>query len=1447
VPAVRAMLLIAGWAAQASAQPLGEDEPGVDVGAPGETSVEPEGLPSSADAGIEAPTPAAPVASPRHSKCVPDDAYERYAQVKAAAHDPDAFRPSALWLPPFFMTDAERSYTWAALLYFDFFGLDDGSRTTLLPPFFARSCTEESETLLTPLFGWRTDAEGTARLLLTYFQRRDRLAESDVFFPLVWWLRTRPDESSEWSEAGSVFPLAWWKRTPAGKHYTLVLPFFYRWGDAEESTSVAANVFWSSRPSGSSLGVVPLFFRSTDGPRHRLIIPPLLTVHSGDGETESTWALNTWYQSRPGGFTLASVPFVFAGREGDTHHEIIPPLLWRWGDAEETTTIVAAGYFHQATDGVDFGLAPLYFGGRSTVDGAYDVSPFLFWSFRRPHQHTLVLPPLLTLHTGDDQGTESTWAFNTWYQSRPNGFTFAAAPFVFAGREGEAHHEVVPPLFWRWGDAEETTTIVAAGYFHRAADGVDFGLAPLYFGGRSAEQNYDVSPLLFWSYRRAQRSTLLLPALLTFHQQDDEQHESTTVVGPGYFRRAADGYDAGLAPLYFGGRSTERGDYDVSPLLFWSLRHGDRQTLVLPLLLAARWGDSSEEHLWWLNTYYRASLTGFTLTSVPFFFAGREGEEHHEFVPPLFWRWGDATGTTTVFANGWWRDDVDGSSAGVVPFYFRGRSTVEGDYDVSPLLFWSFRHGASRSLLIPPALLWHHEDELGETTVVANSYWERRTLGWTYNVIPFFFSGAEGDDHHFFAPPLFWNWGDAQRNNTIAALGWLYEADHRADYGIFPLYFGGRSDEGDAYDVSPALFLSVRSHARHLLFLPALATLHYGEGTTESTWAINTWYQSRPSGFTLASLPFLFAGREGDSHYEMFLPFFERWGNTAESTTIVGTAYVHDAPERKDFGVAPLYFGGRTVGREYDVSPALFWSFREPDRNTLVMPALLTYLRSTPERSDLGVMPLYFHGSGSDGAYDISPPLFWSLREPGRNTLVVPPLLTYFRSTEERSDLAVMPLYFHGLGTDGAYDVSPPLFWSFREPGRKTLVMPPLLTYFRSTEERSDLGVMPLYFHGSGSDGAYDISPPLFWSLREPGRNTLVMPPLLTYFRSTEERSDLGVMPLYFHGSGSDGAYDVSPPLFWSLREPGRNTLVMPPLLTYFRSTEERSDLGVMPFYFHGRSQDGDGYDVIPPLLSGYSSRPNGYSLAALGLLYSGRDGDEHHTVVPPLVWHFGDAETETTVVGPAFYRSTPTQKTFGLAPLYFAGRGEKSFDLVPPLFYRRADSGSEHLMLLPLFDYRRDDDGKLFLSPVAVYSKSALREATVVGGLYWHIDGPATDATVLAPVWWDFKSKKSGTRLSTVFPVYWRYETPEERTHVFLNVVFSEGHTDRGRSWAFHLFPLFDVASYHPEHLLWQVFGGLVGHEAQSGSERWRVGWAWTQSPRPTPTVAPTPKAQEL
>ena len=99
------------------------------------------------------------------------------------------------------------------------------------------------------------------------------------------------------------------------------------------------------------------------------------------------------------------------------------------------------------------------------------MSSVSFRSFRGKGSHSLFLPPLLAWHSGDEEaGTETTFALNTYYQSRRTGFTLASVPLLFAGREGDVHHLLVPPLFWRWGDKERTTTIAANVFWTETAE-----------------------------------------------------------------------------------------------------------------------------------------------------------------------------------------------------------------------------------------------------------------------------------------------------------------------------------------------------------------------------------------------------------------------------------------------------------------------------------------------------------------------------------------------------------------------------------------------------------------------------------------------------------------------------------------------------------------------------------------------------------------------------------------------------------------------------------------------------------------------------------------------------------------------------------------------------------------------------------------------------------------
>jgi hypothetical protein len=255
-------------------------------------------------------------------------------------------------------------------------------------------------------------------------------------------------------------------------------------------------------------------------------------------------------------------------------------------------------------------------------------------------------------------------------------------------------------------------------------------------------------------------------------------------------------------------------------------------------------------------------------------------------------------------------------------------------------------------------------------------------------------------------------------------------------------------------------------------------------------------------------------------------------------------------------------------------------------------------------------------------------------------------------------------------------------------------------------------------------------------------------------------------------------------------------------------------------------------------------TKPAGWDVGIVPLYFGGRDGASGYDVVPPLFWRFKDEAHETLVAGPYFRRDDAEGSVFGVAPFYFGGRSEKgSWDLVAPLFFRSSDAQGSHLAVLPLFDYRQTATSRLFVSPLAVHSVDEEHERTVVAGLYWRFSGPDADTRVVFPFWWDFVSKESKSRLSTAFPLYWRYEKPDEVTNVLLNVMWSSGMSSLGPSWSLHVFPFFDLASYHPGHFLWQVLAGVLGREVQGELERWRFGWIWTEPHKAAP---PKPVAGE-
>ncbi|MBI5481663.1 MAG: hypothetical protein HY906_22595 [Deltaproteobacteria bacterium] len=355
-----------------------------------------------------------------------------------------------------------------------------------------------------------------------------------------------------------------------------------------------------------------------------------------------------------------------------------------------------------------------------------------------------------------------------------------------------------------------------------------------------------------------------------------------------------------------------------------------------------------------------------------------------------------------------------------------------------------------------------------------------------------------------------------------------------------------------------------------------------------------------------------------------------------------------------------------------------------------------------------------------------------------------------------------------------------PLFARWGERDRhRTMV---LSGYYARDAAAYDLGLAPLFFHGRHTDGShYTHLAPLIWHWGD--RN--------------EERTL--ALPLYFGGRDRRrGAYhDVVMPLFarWGERDRHR-TMV---LSGYYARDATGYDVGLAPLFFHGRRSDGSQYTHLAPLF------------------WHGRRADgSHYTHLAPLVWHWGSRNEEGTVV----------------VPFYVGFRSDDRYRrAVTPLFYQWGDRRVRKSLLFPIAYLAREGASSLFLSPLVVAHFDAVEQTQrmVVFPLYWRFATRDSSVNVGFPLWWDFRYRRRGSRLSILFPLGFRYDRRDETTTMFLNVVYTRGKEGFPDAWSFHLFPLFDLASYNRDHFKWQVLMGMVGRERQGRQARWRIVYVWT------------------
>jgi hypothetical protein len=228
--------------------------------------------------------------------------------------------------------------------------------------------------------------------------------------------------------------------------------------------------------------------------------------------------------------------------------------------------------------------------------------------------------------------------------------------------------------------------------------------------------------------------------------------------------------------------------------------------------------------------------------------------------------------------------------------------------------------------------------------------------------------------------------------------------------------------------------------------------------------------------------------------------------------------------------------------------------------------------------------------------------------------------------------------------------------------------------------------------------------------------------------------------------------------------------------------------------------------------------------------------------------------EKTTTVIPPALFvsRTTPSESFTTAAALFWRYRDIGSATtVVLPLFYDVKDFHlSRTTAFFPLFirHHREMDDTTYWVSPF-FYSHTTPTYETTFGF-------PA----VFLPLYWNIR--RGNDRTTLVLPLYARWQRAGYRsTLVIPSYYHQEGLRDDGkldgtyRRFVGFVLPFYDSGVKRPGDFMWNILGGLVGHESIGVHNYLRLFWffnfetgaapraqtAWYSQPARTPRKTAT------
>ena len=439
----------------------------------------------------------------------------------------------------------------------------------------------------------------------------------------------------------------------------------------------------------------------------------------------------------------------------------------------------------------------------------------------------------------------------------------------------------------------------------------------------------------------------------------------------------------------------------------------------------------------------------------------------------------------------------------------------------------------------------------------------------------------------------------------------------------------------------------------------------------------------------------------------------------------------------------------------------------------------------------------------------------------------------------------------------------------------------PVFGVYQDNDER-DTWVFPTFFRMRRKDGdRIDAFVPFYWRSSLRGKNTTVVGLVLRPHRARDPQqrpvSDLLPRPqprahddrhpaaaLRAAGPGRrQPRLDLVRPLLPAPRAQRVEHDTVSALLVEEQSTK-RSRV-VFPFYWHFENDElHTNFTMLGPLMSSAMGKRKTRGL--LPVAWFTRDGDtgDKSNVILPLFYQSSGRDQFTLLTVPAGYRRNGPSTFWYALPFVLRNRDEitdTTTTVIPPLilysrsspeegftgalllYWHRRDIASSTTLALPLFydvhDYRISRTTVLF--PFFLRRERMTNQNTYwFAPLFYRHTSPTNATTVFFPLVWDFKRGADRTTIVAPFYAHWT-RADHSATYIFPIYYYREGHGADGNpdgTYRRFVIPFWDSGVKRPGDFMWEILGGLVGHERIGHHRYLRVLYM-------TFETAPAPRAQ--